>query len=396
MDISSQADLKILLAVCRADVEGRQPGQDAVLPALPSSDAGWSGIVACALNHGLVGLLYRTVANSDCIPPTALLPIRSAAHAQSARSCYLVHELLEILTAFRDLDITAVALKGPALAVLAYGHISDREFCDLDVLVHPADLDRAGLVLGQRGYRIDPRKSMIEDLSREGEYHVSFVRDDGSAEVELHWKLNSDLERAPIEDTGVWSRTQLVLLWDQPVPSLGIEDTLLFLCVHAFKHRWCRLKWLIDIAYVLRSREQIDWDALVLRSRQTGCYRMLLVGLNLASSLLGSVTPPAIAKLARADRVAMRLVERIRSALLSDAPVDGVEEIIYHLEAHERFRDHFVLVCRLLPRICRLTAKDGLLPNRPVWTQFIAVFKRLLRLFRTFGLAWVKPVFRFR
>lgn len=144
-----------------------------------------------------------------------------------------------------------------------------------------------------------------------------------------------------------------------------------------------------DIAYLLRSREQIDWDALIPRSRQIGCYRMLLVGINLASTLLGSVTPPAIAKLTSTDRITVRLAERIVPALLSDAPIDGGEKIIYDLQSRERFRDYFVLECRL-------TAEDGLPADPAVWTRFTAVFKRPLRLFRTFGLAWVIPGFRFR
>jgi hypothetical protein len=292
--------------------------------------------------------------------------------------------------------MNALALKGPALAVRAYGHISAREFCDLDILVHPADLERAGLVLRQSGYRTDPRNSTLTELSRQGRIHDIFVRDQDGGIVELHWKLNSDFERSPIEATGVWSRIQSVLLWDQPVLSLGVEDTLLFLCVHGFKHRWCRVKWLTDIAYLIRSTEQINWDALVLRSRGTGCYRMLLVGLSLASSLLGSVTPPAIEKLARVDRMTLSLTDQIRSALLSGTPIDGVQEMIYCLRARERFRDHFVLVCRLLPRIFRLTDEDGLPGNLPARTRLAAAFKRPVRLYRTFGLAWVKPVFRFR
>jgi hypothetical protein len=123
---------------------------------------------------------------------------------------------------------------------------------------------------------------------------------------------------------------------------------------------------------------------------------MLLVGLSLASSLLGSVIPTEIEKLAGADPVTFDLVNQIRDALLSDAPIDGVGAIIYHLRARERFRDHFVLVFRLLRRIWRLTDADGLSDNQIAWTRLAAAFKRPVRLYKTFGWAWLKPVFRFR
>jgi len=91
-----------------------------------------------------------------------------------------------------------------------------------------------------------------------------------------------------------------------------------------------------------------------------------------------------------ADQAARRLTERISSALLSDAPIDGVAEIIYHLEALERFRDHLVLVFLLLPRIFRLNGEDELPADRPIWTRFSAACKRPVRLFRTFGLGMGK------
>jgi hypothetical protein len=385
--IDSQADLKALLALCRADLCGDRLDQDA---ALPVSDAEWCDVLTCAAKNGLVGLLYRIVANAGYISPPALQAIRYAAYKQTARSCKLANELFELLASFRALDIKALPLKGPTLAVRAYGHISAREFCDLDILVPPPDLERAGLVLRQRGYRWDPRNSAFSER-----IHDIYGRDDGAI-VELHWKLNSDFERSPIEGTGVWSRIQSVPLWDQLIPGLAVEDTLLFLCVHGFKHRWCRLKWITDIAYLVRATDQIDWEAVVLRARRTGCSRMLFVGLSLASGLLGSVLPPAIEKLTRVDAVTLSLADQIQSAMLSGTPIDGVQEMIYRLRARERFRDHFIMVCRLLPRVFRLTSEDGLPGNVPARTRLAAAFKRPVRLYRTFGLAWVKPVFRFR
>jgi len=396
MYTGSETKLKTLLTLCRLDLCDGRLGLDHVSSVLPVSDAEWRGVLECALNHGLAGLLYRAVANANFISPAALQPIRTAALAQTSRSCRLSAELLEILATFRNLDIEALVLKGPAVAVRFYRHISLREFCDLDILVHPADVDRASLVLEQRGYRTTPRTAAIDELSRKGQHHFIFFRDEDNAEVELHWALNSYLERAPLEGTGLWSRIHSVLLWDQPLPSLGIEDTLLFLCVHGFKHRWSRLNWLTDIAYILRSKEQIDWDALVLRSREIGCHRMLLVSLGLASSLLGSVVPPEIEKLADADPMTFNLVEQIRAALLNDTPIDNVGAIMYHLRARERFRDHFVTAFRLLRRIWRLTAADGLSGNRRASTKLAAAFRRPVRLYKTFGLAWVKSVFRFR
>ena len=130
-----------------------------------------------------------------------------------------------------------------------------------------------------------------------------------------------------------------------------------------------------DIAYTLRYAGRIDWDALVHRSRQTGCHRMLLVGLGLASSLLGSVIPSAIEKQIRTDPSTLSLIDQIQSALLDSAPIDNAQELIYCLRARERFRDHVVLVWRLLPRIFRLTLEDGLSDRNPAPNKLAALIE---------------------
>ena len=48
--------------------------------------------------------------------------------------------------------------------------------------------------------------------------------------------------------TGIWERMETVLVFDEPIRTLNLEDTLIALCIHAAKHRWTSLKWTFDIA----------------------------------------------------------------------------------------------------------------------------------------------------
>lgn len=396
MQLESETDLNALLAIVQSALRDPQECRNAFVPALSLLEASWPGILEYALKHGLAGLLYRTISKLDFISPAILAPIREAALEQASRNCFLVGELLEILSIFGRLQIEAVALKGPELALRFYGHLSTREFYDLDILVHPADIERARTALEERGYHAPPITSSIADLSRRGHNHLTFVRHDGAAEVEIHWALNTWLERAALEQTGIWSRVRGITIANQPVPVLCIEDTLLFLCIHGFKHRWSRLNWLIDIAYIVRSQEALDWGAVIRRSREVGCYRILLSGLGLAASLLGSVIPPDVEQLIQADPSTFNLVEQVRSAILHARPIAGPDAILYTLRARECLRDHLVLTMRLFRRIWRLTAEDGVNRDRLTWRTVEAACKRPIRLYKTFGLTWVKPVFRLR
>ncbi len=62
-------------------------------------------------------------------------------------------ELLGIADLFGEKHIRFATFKGVALAISLYGDISRREFNDIDLIVHEADLETAESCLRSRGYR---------------------------------------------------------------------------------------------------------------------------------------------------------------------------------------------------------------------------------------------------
>ena len=50
----------------------------------------------------------------------------------------------------------------------------------------------------------------------------------------------------------LWERVGRVPLGGNSVPSFAPEDMLLILCVYGSKHTWGRLKWVCDIAELIR------------------------------------------------------------------------------------------------------------------------------------------------
>ena len=49
---------------------------------------------------------------------------------------------------------------------------------------------------------------------------------------------------------------------------------------HGARHSWFRLKWLVDLPYVLQSKAW-DWPALFAKARRIGCADALRLGLIL-------------------------------------------------------------------------------------------------------------------
>lgn len=374
----SMADIERLLSVCRRELGTADIVDDKWL-----DDLQWHGMLSAACAHGLIGPLHRTAPKAYSIPDQILRSIRTAYLVQAARNLQLATALTQIIEGFTEFSIEVVVLKGPAVALMAYGQICHREFTDLDLLVHPADLNRARLVLDSLGYRL----ASEDVLNHSGQKDIQLVREVDDTLVELHWALNSRLNRFPLESTGIWSRLNTVDLLGTPIRTLNVEDTLIALSIHASKHRWASLKWLFDIAQILTGKaDTLDWDALLQRCRAVGCTRTLLFGIQLASLLFDVKRPPRIAPLLSTNTSLMRLVEVVRDSLLHNKTLGESDLMRCHIEVHDRFWDRLVIATLPFPDLPRL------LPAAvsPIASGPLRFITRPVRLLHVYGLEWIR------
>jgi hypothetical protein len=247
------------------------------------------------------------------------------------RNLWLSSELLAVLELFERSGVPAVPLKGPVLAVQAYGSVALREFRDLDILVHRRDIDRARELLLARGYH-------LESDSPSG-WHQRLRRDNGLI-VELHWEFSSPELPYPVRAHEVWSRLEPVRLGARVVQTLSGEDLALLLCAHGAKHLWKRLEWIGDIAALLARRPDIDWRSVLTRARARGAERIVLLALYLANELLGAPIPTAAGERVRTDTGVPYLGRRVYARLLrSPRPLTTWETRVFYWHVRERWLD---------------------------------------------------------
>ncbi|MEO8441526.1 MAG: nucleotidyltransferase family protein, partial [Betaproteobacteria bacterium] len=101
--------------------------------------------------------------------------------------------------------------------------------------------------------------------------------------------------------------------WPRP------EDLLLVLCLHGCKHRWGEVKWVVDVAELIRARPDLNWSLLMETARHAGSYRMVGLGLLLASHLLGAAVPVSVIERIRATPPICALADEVCHELF-DAP----------------------------------------------------------------------------
>jgi hypothetical protein len=272
-------------------------------------------------------------------------------HTNAQRNLFLAATLLKLLRLLEAHGTPAVPFKGPVLAVVAYGNLALRQFGDLDILVRPQDARHAQQLLLTRGYRRwDGRPTTPLPRLRKV---YELISADGQVLVELHWALTSSTFFFPLKPACLWERLETVTLLDTPVRTLVPEDVLLMLCVHGAKHHWGRLGWICDVAALLHTYGEMDWQRMVERAEQLGSRRMLLLGVFLAHVLLGAALPEALRPRLQTDPLVLSLAAQVGAELFANAhgPLAAVDRPRLYLRLRERFRDKARGGCYLAYRL---------------------------------------------
>ena len=331
----------LLLTCARASLDDAQKNR---IQQLVSGSLDWDLVLQLADRHGLQPLLHShlNAVCPDLVPAEPRQLLRLAFQRVSALNILLTHELEKLLTLFADNDVRAVPYKGPALALQLYGNVALRQFSDLDILVHPRDVLRARDLLLTEGYaQLPPLTDVQQAVLLRTQCNLPFTRDHNRMIVELHWTVSAPAFARPFETDDFWSRLQDAKLEATAIKVPASEDLLLALCIHGSKHLWERLAWVCDIAGLIATQPDLNWEELVSRARSTGSERMLFLGLRLAADLLDAPLPKHVESALNADgsvaALARDVVRDLFTPALTRTGISGYFR--FQLRARRRVRD---------------------------------------------------------
>ncbi|MBI4819129.1 MAG: nucleotidyltransferase family protein [Deltaproteobacteria bacterium] len=244
--------------------------------------ANCQSVVDLALAHGVAPPVFRALSSIDHrVDPEALERLRRFQRDLAVRNLALARELSEQLERFERAGLSALALKGPILALNAYGDVGARQFQDLDILVAARAYPVACELLASAGF----------ELRQDWGYQASFRRK--ATTIDLHRQSGSpDLGRAvPFED--LWARRQVVRFAGRSIFTPGPEDTLILSCAELMGdglHHRLTLQKVRDVA-AASSSPRLEWAEVRRRARRFGCLRHVAGGLAVAQALVGLDAP---------------------------------------------------------------------------------------------------------
>lgn len=277
----------------------------------------------------------------DSVPATVLNQLAQTVQTCTLNNIFFTQELLKLLQLLEAHQIPALPYKGSALTVSLYGSLSLRPFCDLDILIQPHDLVKVKALLVEAGYDTLEVNDRLEVANTWSDTERDFVRHDRSVVLDLHWRITPRFFpfELPVED--LWHRRQSLSLLGATVPTLTPEDLLLCLCAHGAKECWGKLKWICDVAELIRANPSLSWDIVLQRADQFHSRRMVLLGLALASELLNAKLPETIETTVQSDRVIPTLIPQVYGYLFGTLPAGTrrLSPMLFRLLVRDRWQD---------------------------------------------------------
>jgi hypothetical protein len=310
---SPRADLSVLSALLR--------------------EVSWPALFTLAREHGVISLLASSVAQFEgsFVPPEFAREIRRLHRAQVLSALQMTIELFRLVDQFREAGLDNLLVKGPTLALRAYGDTGARQYGDLDFLVRQKDILRATELMISAGYKPEISVEAISAQKIPGQY--AFVRIAAPLLVELHTERTMRYfpRGLPIEE--FFARRQYVSVDGHQITALAIEDELILICIHGAKHLWERLSMVADVAAFVSRQTTLNWERTLATARAVGAERMLDTGLLLAGNLLGVALPQNIEERLQSDRSACQLAAKIATWLPSagQAPPGLFSRALYRM-----------------------------------------------------------------
>jgi hypothetical protein len=383
-------------------------------PELPPTPAWhWQAFAEICESHQVIPYIYcRLQGLTGAAVPAGLFEhLRTRFHEICARNYELARKLVGLASMLQNQGIPALAYKGPSLAMAVYGGLARRHYDDLDLVIRKQDQAKAVRLLTAWGFeiartpalpRVRPYLGRPEDPRNVERIHeIEFCAPDRTYYVDLHWQLGNLFWRSLGPDAEkLWERVERQDLPQGSVSTLCREDLFLALSAHGTRHRWIFLKWLVDIAEILRKAATLDWSRIEEMVRiRPGAGASASVAVILAHDLLEATVPAEAGKVLPATSRTLALAAAVREELLSRSQTRGSEHAtLLALEARPAARMKYQ-AARIISYpggmfrevIVQVSPKDRALIRLPQRLQFLyhairparLVVKHCLRAART-------------
>jgi len=249
----------------------------------PPTDLDWERLYALLWHHRLAAHFYVLgKPKRNDWPATFRERLRLDRYSLIITSERFMLRIKPVLAALSEANILVIVLKGWALIQSLYGgDLGQRDYSDIDILVHPQDADKAEMILKKLGWQAEEeqRPGFSRSYYNARAYFLEqteFPRQ--TCSIGFHWGLLHHPAYNPKQiDVGeVFKRAHALKVAEIPVLAMSVEDHLVYACAHiVLQHRSEEsLLWYYEIASMIKDEDpSLDWQKVVDYAK---CWKLVL------------------------------------------------------------------------------------------------------------------------
>lgn len=257
-------------------------------------------------------------------------------------------------------------MKGPFLSQYLYNDLVSRPSTDIDILVRPQNVFKAGGILKNFGYveKVELDQRGRKELFRK-HYNYKLVHKHYGVPLEIHWKLTpAHVQVSPFVDK-MWDESYATTFLDVPTLTLTPENLLLSLCIHLAAHCYgggAQKKWITDIAKILEQTEELDLSNTIEIAEKLGIKRIVLLCLVLSKKECGISLPKFVEDLLLREQIVVSLANKVLESKFQKNKVELTyfETSVFYFKMRERLNDRLPYIRYVLKKMIELRAVNHL------------------------------------
>lgn len=259
--MSDRHEARLLLAVLRR----RWDEAEAIVRRRPPHAGTFASLCRACDVHPTVHAILERAERFDLVGADARGSLESMRRKTRHDNLLLLAVLEQALDLLLAEGIVPVALKGVDF-VHRFGYgFDERAVDDVDLLVRPAERDRAIAALSRAGWTLPPESELPRWLHASFEIPLTSPGPVGVT-LEIHWSLGQE-RRYGVDPETIVAAARPLIVAGRPVLGLDPSDAVAHLLIHHVQHYFDRrLKWALDLLRLIALPE-FSWEATAGRLR---------------------------------------------------------------------------------------------------------------------------------
>jgi hypothetical protein len=303
------------------------------------------------------------------VPSHILEKLNTANRENLYQQLQNIAEYLRVKEKLDAAGIPAILFKGFSLANDFYENLADRESLDVDLFIHPTDLEKIKPFMRQRGYVAEePLEQLTDEYIFRELCEFNFDKYSGGRRIfhfEFHWRLSMSVFGMDISLAELQPQVVSRLIQHHPVQVFSPSAHLLLAIMHhGGKDQFLQLKQVLDISKILAKENLIDWKWVTMTAEKYHVERVLLVAINLCSKLTGTPIPLVMLEKVSAAEIESLAHNRMRRMDNRNSRDESFNARLNDIYFRLRSRNDFRLQAKMISYEIRKNILPGMVPKK--------------------------------